>query len=264
MNIKSLSVTRLKEMAEAEGGPPAELLEAMSTDTRAGVQALYRRCLAARERERAENRRREEMRLYERNLTSPGQYLVAGIDEAGRGPLAGPVVAAAVILPAGFIPAGLNDSKKLTPAKREVLDADIKANAVSWSVGMATVEEIESFNIHHASLTAMARALEGLQVRPDLVLVDGRFTIPGIEHDQRPVVGGDGLCPSIAAASVVAKVARDRLMDILHLLYPDYGFDRHRGYGTPLHLAAIEAFGPCPVHRRSFLSHKRVDEQGTS
>lgn len=263
MDIKSLSVARVRELAEAEGGPTDELLEAMASDRRSGIQAVYRRCLAARDRERADSRRLEEMHIYESNLRKPGHRLVAGIDEAGRGPLAGPVVAAAVVLPAGFLPEGLNDSKKLTPARREALDAAIKKGAVSWAVGVATVAEIETYNIHHASLLAMTRALDGLQLNPDLVLVDGRFTVPGIEVEQRPVVGGDGLCPSIAAASVVAKVARDRLMDILHLLYPEYGFDRHRGYGTPYHLTAITLYGPCPVHRRGFLPVRSMTEQRT-
>lgn len=258
MNIKSLSVDRIRELAEREGEPSDELLEAMAADSRTGVQAVYKHCLKAREREQAESRRLKEMRLYEDSLRKPGHRLVAGVDEAGRGPLAGPVVAAAVVLQTGFLPQGLNDSKKLTPVKRETLDTVIKTDAVSWAVGMATVGEIELFNIHHASLLAMKRALNGLQMSPDLILVDGRFTLPGVDVDQCPVVGGDGLCPSIAAASVLAKVTRDRLMDTLHLLYPEYGFDRHRGYPTPYHLTTISVHGPCPVHRRGFLPVKQL------
>jgi len=258
VNIKSLSVDRIRKLAAREGGPSDELLEAMMADSRSGVQAVYQHYLKARVRDRAENRRLKEMCLYEAGLGKPDHRLVAGIDEAGRGPLAGPVVAAAAVLQAGFLPQGLNDSKKLTPAKREALATVIKTGAVAWAVGMATVGEIELFNIHHASLLAMQRALNGLQLSPDLILVDGRFTLPGVDVDQRPVVGGDGLCPSIAAASILAKVTRDRLMDTLHLLYPEYGFDRHRGYGTPYHLTAISLHGSCPVHRRGFLPVKQL------
>ncbi len=253
VNIKSLSVDQVRKLAEREGGPSEELLGAMAADNRNGVRALYMQCLKAREKEQAESRRLEDMRLFENRLREPGHRLTAGVDEAGRGPLAGPVVAAAVILAPDFLLRDLNDSKKLTPVKREALDAEIKTGAVTWAVGMATVGEIELYNIHHASLLAMKRAINGLQLSPDLILVDGRFTIPGVDLDQRPVVGGDGLCPSIAAASVLAKVARDRLMDTLHLLYPEYGFDRHRGYPTPYHLTAIAVHGPCAVHRSGFM-----------
>jgi len=207
VNIKSLSVDRIRELTASEDEPSAELLEALAADSRAGVQAIYKHYLKVRVREQDENRRLKEMRLFEGSLGKPGHQLVAGIDEAGRGPLAGPVVAAAVVLqPGGFLPQDLNDSKKLTPVKREALDTVIKTNAVSWAVGMATVGEIELFNIHHASLLAMQRALNGLQLSPDLILVDGRFTLPGVDVDQSSVVGGDGLCPSIAAASILAKV----------------------------------------------------------
>ena len=258
MDIKSFTVAGIKELVEQEGSPSRELLEAMAADSRHGVQVLYKRCLADRQSEITRAKRFAEMRDFEQSLKKPSHRLVAGIDEAGRGPLAGPVVAAAVILSGGFMFSGLDDSKKLSPAKRQELDAQIKDSAPAWAVGMATVEEIEIHNIHHASLLAMTRALNGLRLRPDLVLIDGRFNLPGLETEQRAVIGGDGLCPSIAAASVVAKVARDQLMDVLHLLYPEYGFDRHRGYGTPFHLTAIELHGPCPVHRRGFLPVKEM------
>ena len=175
-----------------------------------------------------------------------------GCDEAGRGPLAGPVYAAAVVLPRGFLPAGLNDSKKLSPAKRESLYGEICANALSFAVARAEVEEIERLNILNAALLAMRRAVDGLQVRPDGVLVDGPiargFDLPAI-----PVVGGDGKCPSIAAASILAKVERDRYCLELDRLYPQYGFALHKGYATKVHREAILRCGPCPAHRRSFL-----------
>lgn len=252
VDISSLTVSGIRELLDQEGGPKRELLAAMAKDPRSAVRAMSRRYMAARQKLDDLRRRREEMREYESGLKEPGHRLVAGVDEAGRGPLAGPVVAAAVILPAEFSLGGLDDSKKLSPGMRATLAAGIKKTALDWAVGMATVDEIEKYNIHHASMLAMLRAVGNLTLKPDLLLVDGRFTLPELDVDQKAVVGGDGLCPSIAAASVVAKVTRDGLMDILHILYPEYGFDRHKGYGTASHLAALSVFGPCPVHRRGF------------
>lgn len=252
VDISSLTISGIRKLLEQEEGPTRELLSAMARDQRSSVRSMYRRYLAARQKQDELGRRRESMWAYESGIKEPGHHLVAGVDEAGRGPLAGPVVAAAVILPAGFSPQGLDDSKKLSPGVRATLAAGIKKNSLDWAVGVATVDEIERYNIHHASLLAMLRAVENLTLQPDLLLLDGRFTLPGLEVDQKAVVGGDGLCPSIAAASVVAKVTRDGLMDILHILYPEYGFDRHKGYGTAFHLAALSVFGPCPVHRRGF------------
>ena len=175
-----------------------------------------------------------------------------GCDEAGRGPLAGPVYAAAVILPRDYLPAGLNDSKKLSPAKREKLYEEIRAHALDFAVARAEVEEIESLDILNAAMLAMRRAIEGLRLSPDGVLVDGPiardFPLPAF-----PVVGGDGKCPSIAAASILAKVERDRDCLELDRLYPEYGFAAHKGYGTRAHREAILRYGPCPAHRRSFL-----------
>jgi len=253
VDIKYLTISQIQERVDRKGGPDLELLKAMSVDHRAGVQAVYRRYMDARQKEEANARRLREMLLFERSLVEPGHRLVAGVDEAGRGPLAGPVVAAAVILPAGFLPEGLDDSKKLAPARREKLCADIKKKALAWAIGMATVAEIETYNIHHASMMAMRRAVNSLRLKPDMVLIDGRFALEGVVAEQRTVVGGDGLCPSISAASILATGTRDRLMDVLHLLYPEYGFDRHRGYGTPAHLAAIAMHGPSPVPRRGVM-----------
>ncbi|QBX38153.1 ribonuclease HII [Brevundimonas sp. S30B] len=177
--------------------------------------------------------------------------LVCGVDEAGRGPWAGPVSAAAVILNPDDLPAGIDDSKALTAARREVLEVEIKARAVAWGVGFATVEEIHDLNILHATGLAMCRAIEALEVQPIVALVDGnyRFKLP---CDVRTVVGGDGLSLSIAAASILAKTARDRLMVDLDAQYPGYGFASHKGYNAPMHAAALKAMGPCPAHRRSW------------
>lgn len=177
--------------------------------------------------------------------------LIAGVDEVGRGPLAGPVVAAAVILDPADMPSGLADSKTLTPAQREAAYADITARALAIGVASAGARRIDKTNIRAATLEAMARAVAGLARAPELVLVDGRDRIACLAPCEA-VVRGDSSEASIAAASIVAKVLRDRLMARLCLAYPVYGFSLHAGYGTPVHRAAIEAHGPCPEHRFSF------------
>lgn len=182
----------------------------------------------------------------------PGLGLVCGIDEAGRGPLAGPVCAAAVILPPDWEPEGLDDSKKLSPRQREALYGEITARALGWSVAFASVREIDEINILQATFLAMRRALAGLPEMPDLALVDGNRD-PGLGIPTRCEVKGDGRYACIAAASVLAKVSRDRLMDLEEERFPQYGFARHKGYGTKLHTDALRAYGPCPIHRRSFL-----------
>lgn len=179
--------------------------------------------------------------------------MICGVDEAGRGPLAGPVVAAAVILPEGFFIPGVNDSKKLTAAKREALYDVILASAIAAGTGIVGHEEIDSINILQATFRAMHQALAALSVVPGHILVDGnRFSGTGIPFTT--IVDGDALSHSIAAASIIAKVTRDRLLCDYDRLYPAYGFARHKGYGTAQHRAAIVAHGPCPIHRRTFLS----------
>ena len=178
--------------------------------------------------------------------------ILCGCDEAGRGPLAGPVYAAAVVLPRSFSLEGLNDSKKLTALQRDKLFDRICAEADDWCVARAEVEEIEEINILNAALLAMRRAVEGLKVLPDLALVDGNisrgFPVPAVA-----VVHGDALSPSIAAASILAKVSRDRYCEEMDRRYPAYGFAKHKGYGTKAHYAALDVYGPCPEHRMSFL-----------
>ena len=177
--------------------------------------------------------------------------LVCGVDEAGRGPLAGPVVAAAVILDPNNPIDGLNDSKKLSARRRERLKAEICAKALAWAVAEASVEEIDTINILHASMLAMQRAVDALSVRPVRALIDGN-RCPKLACEVEAVVGGDGKIEAIAAASILAKTTRDAGMSNLHLCYPQYGFDRHMGYPTALHLQALREHGPSPVHRRSF------------
>ena len=187
--------------------------------------------------------------------------VVCGVDEAGRGPLAGNVVAACVILDFGAKPIkGLNDSKKLSEPVREELYAEIRARAFAYGVGESSPEEIDRFNILRASLLAMRRALEAMGIPPGLVLVDGNQRIPDIRWAQRTVVKGDGLSASIAAASILAKVTRDRRMVEWHAAYPDYGFDSHKGYGTLMHREAIRKHGLTPIHRRTFCSDPQESE----
>jgi len=187
--------------------------------------------------------------------------VVCGVDEAGRGPLAGNVVAACVILDFGAKPIrGLNDSKKLSEPVREELYAEIRARAFAYGVGESSPEEIDRFNILRASLLAMRRALEAMGIPPGLVLVDGNQRIPDIRWAQRTVVKGDGLSASIAAASILAKVTRDRRMVEMHAAYPDYGFDAHKGYGTLMHREAIRKHGLTPIHRRTFCSDPQESE----
>lgn len=188
---------------------------------------------------------------FERLAQKTGAHFVAGLDEAGRGPLAGPVVAAAVVFDGRDYPDGLDDSKKLSATKRQRL-YDIIVNSAHVSVAMASAARIDDMNILRASLWAMSRALAGLPCRPDHALVDGRDLPPGLRCTGEAIIGGDALSASIAAASIVAKVTRDALMKAVGTAYPGYGFERHMGYGTAMHLEALGRRGPCPHHRRSF------------
>ena len=190
--------------------------------------------------------------VYEREAFAEGYQTVCGVDEAGRGPLAGPVCAAAVMLPPGLEIPGLNDSKKLSEKKREALYDTIIAQALSYGIASATVEEIEAHNILGATFLAMNRAIAQLSPQPALALIDGNRNT-GITVPSRCIVGGDGKCADIAAASVLAKVTRDRYMRRMAETYPQYGFEKHKGYGMAAHYAAIREYGPSPIHRPSFL-----------
>ena len=188
----------------------------------------------------------------ENQLYEEGFSLVCGVDEAGRGPLCGPVFAAACILPDGLVLEGLNDSKKLTPKKRDKLFDLICENAIAYSIASASVEEIDELNILEADLLAMRRAIDGLSVKADFALIDGNiardFQIPA-----RAIIGGDAKSPSIAAASILAKVARDRDCIKLDEEYPQYGIAKHKGYGTKQHMDALRTYGPSPIHRKQFI-----------
>ena len=187
---------------------------------------------------------------FEEKARKKGFCAIAGIDEAGRGPLAGPVVSAAVILPDSFSVSGITDSKKLSPKKRDLFYKEITCRSI-WATGMADVREIDEMNILRAALLSMARAAANLNKQPDYLLIDGKFEIP-YDLPQKAVVKGDCLSISIAAASVIAKVSRDRIMEKYDKKFPGYGFSKHKGYPTKAHKQAIAKLGPCPIHRQSF------------
>lgn len=205
------------------------------------------------ERENLLRERLYTMMSTERALRDAGRSFIAGVDEVGRGPLAGPVVTAAVILPADFSVLGVDDSKKLSAKKREQLCEEIKKQAVCWAVGWKDAEVIDEVNILQATKLAMAEAVENLSIRPDFVLIDGNFTVPAIDIPQQCIIKGDANSTSIAAASIIAKVTRDRYMMEMAEKYPGYSFESNIGYGTKAHYEGLRTLGMTPIHRRSFL-----------
>jgi ribonuclease HII len=231
-------------------------LEALEGDTRRGVHNLAAEIRARQQKDDAEQERLFQLLRFERELWENGFELVAGVDEAGIGPMAGPVVAGAAVLPRDYRLRELDDSKKLDEMTRDKLAAKIKCDAIAWAVGIAEVEEIDHLNIYHAGLLAMRRAVESLNappnyILPDFILVDAR-TIPQCPIAQRPIIRGDQLSASIAAASIIAKTTRDAMMIEIDRIYPGYGFASHKGYPTPAHFRALREFGALPIHRRSF------------
>lgn len=252
-DLLNKSIPELRELFLDRQRPvPKGFLEALEVDTRQGAHQLAKRIRARYRSNRSEGQRLHTLLRFEIELWAQGFSFVAGIDEAGMAPLAGPVVAGAVILPQNYKLRGLNDSKKiLDPEMRQELAAQIKQDAVCWSYGFAEVEEIDRINIYHAGLLAMQRALQGLTCVPDFVLVDAR-RIPQCPSPQRGIIRGDALSASIAAASIIAKTTRDAHMLELDRLYAGYGFASHKGYPTPEHCRALKALGALPIHRRSF------------
>jgi ribonuclease HII len=247
------SIPKLKERFLVRQRPvPDGLLEALEYDGRQGAQALVRQIKARRFKNRAEGQRLRNLLRFEVELWAQGLTLIAGVDEAGMAPLAGPVVAGAVVLKRNYKLRGLDDSKKiLDESKRDDLAEHIKADAIAWAVGRAEVEEIDRVNIYHAGLLAMRRAVEGLAAKPEFVLVDAR-KIPECSIPQRGIIHGDALSSSIAAASIIAKTTRDALMIVFDQQYPEYRFASHKGYPTPEHCKALKRLGATPIHRRSF------------
>jgi ribonuclease HII len=250
MNVKEIEIALFKD--------PSMLVDCQN-DSRQGVRRLADRLIKYQQAQALEEARVQELLVEEKKLWQKGFLLLAGIDEAGRGPLAGPVVAAACILPTRFDLPGLNDSKALTESKREKLFSQIQTQAIDYAIGSAEPAEIDVLNILQATKLAMKRAVEGLTVRPHHLLIDA-LTLPAVNLPQLPLVRGDQLSASIAAASILAKVTRDRLMVELDTLYPEYTFSKNKGYGTSEHMKVLRRLGPCPLHRRSFAPVK----QGTS
>ena len=248
INEQSLSV--LKARAEADELSDEEL-SALEIDARAGARKLAKQVYKRWAAEEHERERLIVMTSFERELHEKGCRHVAGVDEVGAGPLAGPVVAGAVVLAPGTLRRGVDDSKKLTASRRAELAAQIREEAVSFSVGACTPKEIDELNIYQASREAMRRAVGGLEVSPDHLLVDAR-TVPRVAVAQTPLKKGDQRSQSIAAASILAKVYRDELMEAYSKQYPGYGFEVHAGYPTPAHLKALAQLGPTPIHRQSF------------
>jgi ribonuclease HII len=247
------SVRELRErFLNGNQSVPEGLLEALQCDPRNGARQLAGLIYKRRSKNCREGQRLHSLLRFEMELWEQGCNCIAGVDEAGVAPLAGPVVAAAVILPRHYKLPGLDDSKRIhNEARREALARQIKKDAFCWSTGRAEVEEIDSLNIYQAGLLAMRRAVDGLGVQPDFVLVDAR-TIPHCPYPQRGIVHGDALSASIAAASIIAKTTRDAWMVELDRMYSGYGFASHKGYPTPEHLQRLKKLGPLPVHRRSF------------
>lgn len=246
-------ISEIKKLFQTAGTSElSELIESYRKDTRAGVRSLVERAakqLAALEKEK---QRTEVMKTYEKAYGHC--EFICGIDEVGRGPLAGPVVAGAVILPKDCDILYLNDSKQLSEKKREELYEVITQKAVAWGIGYASPERIDEINILQATYEAMREAVSKLEVSPDILLNDA-VTIPEVEIRQVPIIKGDAKSISIAAASIVAKVTRDRLMIEYDAIFPEYGFASNKGYGAQTHMEALKAFGPTPIHRRSFIKN---------
>ena len=247
------SISQLRARFVLRRGPvPEELLEALDYDPRDGARELSRQIRLRRYKNRAEGQRLRNLHRYESELWERGITVIAGVDEAGMAPLAGPVVAGAVILTKGYKLRGLDDSKKIVDEKkRDGLAEQIKSDAVCWAIGRAEVDEIDRVNIYHAGLLAMQRAVQALGTCPEFVLVDAR-RIPSCPSPQRGIIHGDALSCSIAAASIIAKTTRDALMLELDGQYPGYGFASHKGYPTPQHCELLKKLGATPIHRRSF------------
>jgi len=236
---------------------PKRIEAALREDPRAGARAILEAVDRRRHDSRAEAQRLRHLSRHEQELWQQGFVHIAGVDEAGMSPLAGPVVAAATVLPVGYRRAGIDDSKKLSAEQRDELAAHIKREALAWAVGVVEPDEIDRINIYRAGLLAMRRAVEGLGLRPDHLLIDAR-SLKELGLPQRAIIRGDAQCISIAAASILAKTRRDALMVELDRHYPGYGFARHKGYPVDEHLRALQRLGAAPIHRRSFAPVRRA------
>ncbi|MFD2371266.1 ribonuclease HII [Brevibacillus sp. GCM10020057] len=255
MNVEEMSIKEIRDWLEKLEEIPKDFLQLLKNDKRAGVQQIVRKQEAALARQEKLAQQWADMTQYERSLREKGRQFIFGVDEVGRGPLAGPVVAAAVCLAADFYLPGLNDSKKVPVATREAYYEVIMRDALAVGIGIVDAARIDAINILNATKEAMLLALHNAGTAPDVCLIDA-VQLTGLACEQVPIIGGDGKSVSIAAASIVAKVTRDRLMADYAREYPQYGFEKHAGYGTAEHLAAIARFGVTPIHRKTFTGVK--------
>ena len=251
MDLSNYTIRELKKKLQ-ERKVPKQLIDHLKNDPRKGVQKLAQKYIKQWQKKQKFREKWQQMNHKQLQLHNKGWELIVGLDEAGRGPLAGPVVAGAVILDPEVSLPGLDDSKKINPERREELFSIIKTRAVKVGVGIVDNREIDRINIHQACFQAMKKAIINLNLIPDYLLVDGRHPIPGLSLPQEAVIDGDCKVNAIAAASIIAKVTRDKIIDEYHQKYPQYGFIRNKGYGTPEHLQALKKHGATPLHRYSY------------
>lgn len=253
MDWSELSIRDIEKIVKNAGShEKEEMIKSLQGDNRSGVKSILNKLRKQIECRQREMDRIVSLKKYENMYLKKGAKYIAGIDEVGRGPLAGPVYASAVIFPASCLIEGINDSKKLTPQKRKSLYHIIKENALSCATGCCDEKVIDSINILNATYEAMRQAISKLSIRPHVLLVDG-VRVPGTDIFQVPIIKGDSLSFSISAASIIAKVERDEYMESLDDDYPVYNFKSNKGYGTKEHMDAIKKFGPCPLHRKTFI-----------
>lgn len=253
MDWSSMSINQIRDtLDKALLSEKKNIIDELVSDGRAGVRNMANKLMRELENEERETQRIIGMKEYEYKCIEKGAKYIAGIDEVGRGPLAGPVYASAVMFPAEVIIKGVNDSKKLSPKKRKELYEEIKEKAIGCATGCCDEKTIDSINILNATYEAMKQAISKLPVKPQVLLIDA-VRIPGIGIFQIPIVKGDSLSFSIAAASIIAKVERDSFMDNMHEKYPVYNFISNKGYGTREHMDALKKYGPCPIHRKKFI-----------
>jgi len=262
MEKRKKTIPEIKQWLRSETKISEEMLAELKGDSRIGVRKLVEAYLKEQERKRKEQARLEQMWEFERALWLEGIQWIAGVDEAGRGPLAGPVVASAVILPPDFDVTGLNDSKQLKSEERSWLKERIEQEAIAVGIGIVDNEYIDQHNILQATYQAMRLAIGQLSPQPEMILADA-VTIPGLSIRQKGIVKGDALSHSIAAASIIAKTTRDEWMMRMADQYPQYGFEHHMGYPTPEHMEALKKWGPSPIHRKSFAPVRECLEEKT-